>query len=373
LSESLRLVFCGLSLSSSWGNGHATTYRGLLKELRLRGHSIVFLERDVSWYRDNRDLPASDFCELSLYQNLEELESSYSETVRDADVVVVGSYTPDGIAVGHWVQRTALGLKVFYDIDTPVTLAQLNAGSCTYLSPDLIPDYDLYLSFTGGPTLEHIERHLGSPCARVLYCSVDPSKYFPQTHRTLWDLGYLGTYSVDRQPKLDALLLQTAIQRPESRFAVAGAQYPPNIEWPQNVERVDHIPPEKHRQFYNSQRFTLNVTRSDMVIAGYSPGVRLFEAAACGVPIISDYWHGLDSIFRTGSEIFVAATTSDTLQILAQPPEVSLRVAERARERVLREHTSSHRALEFERYVRSLLDSSRGQRSDGRQRLQFYS
>ena len=175
------------------------------------------------------DFPASDFCELSLYQNLEELESSYSETVRAADVVVVGSYTPDGIAVGHWVQRTALGLKVFYDIDTPVTLAQLNAGSCTYLSPDLIPDYDLYLSFTGGPTLEHIERQLGSPCARVLYCSVDPSKYFPQTHSTLWELGYLGTYSVDRQPTLDALLVQSAMQRPESRFAVAGAQYPPDL------------------------------------------------------------------------------------------------------------------------------------------------
>lgn len=356
MSASLRFVVCGLSLSSSWGNGHATTYRGLLKQLHRLGHSVLFLERDVPWYRDNRDLHDPEFCELRFYEDIAELESRFSGEVRRADVVIVGSYTPEGIFVGDWVRRTANSLKVFYDIDTPVTLASLKAGTCEYLSPELIPTYDLYLSFTGGPTLRRIERRFGSPCARVLYCSVDPVQYFPEEQPKRWELGYLGTYSADRQPALDALLLQPARHRPDQRFIVAGPLYPPNSEWPQNVERVDHLSPSDHRRFYNSQRLTLNITRADMVKAGHSPSVRLFEAAACGVPIVSDYWRGLESIFRLGSEIFIARTPADILRLVRQSPERALVAADRARKRVLREHTAAHRALQLENYIRRGLE-----------------
>jgi spore maturation protein CgeB len=357
VSASLRFVVCGLSLSSSWGNGHATTYRGLLKQLQQLGHSVLFLERDVPWYRDNRDLPDPDFCDLKFYKTLTELESLYSAEVRRADAVIVGSYTPEGIAVGEWVGRIARGLKAFYDIDTPVTLAQLKTAACEYLSADLIPDYDLYLSFTGGPTLRSIERRLGSPCARVLYCSVDPCQYFPQAQQMQWDLGYLGTYSADRQPALNKLLIEPAARRPDGRFIVAGPMYPPEIAWPQNVERVEHLSPRDHRQFYNSQRLTLNITRTDMVNAGYSPSVRLFEAAACGVPIVSDYWQGLESIFRLGSEILIARTSADTPQFLRQPPEKLMAMADRARNRVLSQHTAAHRASQLETYVRQRLNA----------------
>jgi spore maturation protein CgeB len=355
-SRPLDIVILGLSITSSWGNGHATTYRGLARELAARGHRVRFLERDVPWYAENRDLPAPPYCETRLYKSLEELRRRYRAEVRDADVAIVGSYVPEGVAVGEWVTETARGLTAFYDIDTPVTLAKLARGDAEYLSRELIPRYGLYLSFTGGPTLTRLERELGAPMARALYCSVDPALYFPGPEAPRFALGYLGTYSADRQPKLDELLVTPARRLPEARFAVAGPQYPAEIRWPENLARVEHVPPGEHRGFYGAQRFTLNVTRADMVQAGYSPSVRLFEAAACGVPVISDEWEGLDTFFAPGEEILVARSAEDTIGFLTGLSEVARRaIAERARRRVLAGHTAAHRAERLERYIRERL------------------
>ncbi|MFN7141005.1 MAG: glycosyltransferase, partial [Limisphaerales bacterium] len=258
--------------------------------------------------------------------------------------------------IGEWVTRTAQNVKAFYDIDTPVTLANLAKGDLDYLTKDLIPRYDLYLSFTGGPTLDKLEQELGSPMARPLYCSVDPKIYYPEDHDRPWDLGYLGTYSADRQPTVRKLLIEPAIQSTNSRFVVAGPQYPKEIDWPANVDRIIHLPPSEHRKFYNQQCFTLNVTRADMIEAGYSPSVRLFEAAACGTPIISDYWEGLDTIFELGDEILVARGSEDVLNFFMKiPKDERVEIGNLARERVLKEHTAAHRAGELESYIQELL------------------
>ena len=347
----LDCVFLGLSITSTWGNGHATTYRALLKELAARGHRVTFLERDVPWYSSNREFDKAPYCQISLYSSLAELRDRYTNLVRNADLVVVGSYVPEGITVGEWVISTAKGIRAFYDIDTPVTLANLQAGKCEYLSRFLYPQYDLYLSFTGGPTLTYIEEKLGSPCARALYCSVDPSLYFPDPQPPEWEIAYLGTYAPDRQPALKRFLLDVALAHPQGQFAVAGPQYPDNIEWPENVLRIHHLPAHEHVRFYNSQKFTLNLTRQDMVKAGYSPSVRLFEAAACGVPIITDEWPGLDTIFTPGSEILPVRRSADVSSYLQMPSEQRLQVAEKARERTLRFHTAAVRAQELEGYV----------------------
>jgi spore maturation protein CgeB len=241
-------------------------------------------------------------------------------------------------------------VTAFYDIDTPVTLARLANGGADYVSRALIPKYDVYLSFTGGPTLERLEREFGARMARALYCSVDPEQYAPEATEPSWDLGYLGTYSDDRQPVLDRLLLDVARRWPSGRFAVAGPQYPETIDWPANVDRTIHLEPAKHRRFYNTLRYTLNITRRDMVAAGYSPSVRLFEAAACGTPIISDRWPGLDTFFRPGVEILLADGTRQAIEYLRDIPDARrTRIGAQARERVLRSHTSAHRAAEFER------------------------
>jgi spore maturation protein CgeB len=351
--DRLRIVVLGLSITSSWGNGHATTFRSLLRALSARGHDVTFLERDLPWYADNRDLPSPPYCTTHLYSSLDELRDRFSTMVREADVVIVGSYVPDGARVCEWVLRTARGQTAFYDIDTPVTLSKLAAGDEEYLSASAIPRFDLYLSFTGGKTLQTLERRYGSPRARALYCSVDPSLYHPLDCRKRWDLGYLGTYSDDRQPTLSRMLIEPAARWPFRRFVVAGPQYPDSIEWPANVERTMHLPPAEHVEFYNAQRFTLNVTRAAMVRAGHSPSVRLFEAAACGVAVISDPWVGLDELFRPGEDILVAETTEDVLRILRHVSEEEARaIGERARRRVLAEHTSERRAEELERHLR---------------------
>jgi spore maturation protein CgeB len=266
--------------------------------------------------------------------------------------VIVGSYVPDGIAVGQWVTDHAQGVTAFYDIDTPVTLSALERGVCEYLSAELIARFSLYLSFTGAPTLRKLEREYQSPMARALYCSVDPALYFAERVPQKWVLGYLGTYSDDRQPTVQRLLIEAAAKLTNQRFVVAGPQYPDSIRWPKNVQRITHLEPKKHRAFYNAQCFTLNVTRADMIRAGYSPSVRLFEAAACGTPIISDDWAGLGEFFTPGEEILIARSTEDMLEILRAMPESDARaIGERARERVLAAHTAAHRAAELEGFI----------------------
>ncbi len=348
----MRLVVLGLSLSSSWGNGHATTYRSLLRAFADRGHTVTFLERDVPWYRGrHRDLAEPDFCRLAFYDDLAGLDGFRGE-VAAADAVMVGSYVPDGQAVGAWAQGHARGVTAFYDIDTPVTVAALERGACPYLAPELIPGYGLYLSFTGGPMLERLAREFGSPRPRALHCCVDPDRYRAWTGEARWDLSYLGTYSDDRQPVLERLLLEPARRAPHLRFCVAGPQYPGAIDWPANVERFEHVGPADHAEFYGVSRFTLNVTRADMVRAGWSPSVRLFEAAACGTPIISDLWDGIDAIFAPGRDILLARDGDAVLASLTGMAEAERRALGRAGQaRVLAAHTAAHRAAELEAYI----------------------
>ncbi|HEU0045005.1 CgeB family protein [Sphingomonas sp.] len=346
----MKLVVLGLSLSSSWGNGHATTFRALLRAFAARGHEVLFLERDVPWYAGQRDLADPDWCRLELYRDLDELHRWAGEIAR-ADAVIVGSYVPDGVAVGRFAQRTATGVVAFYDIDTPVTLAKLERGDFEYLTPDLIAGYDMYLSFTGGPTLAYLEEHYGSPAARALYCSVDAGVYRATGEAKRWDLSYLGTYSDDRQPTLTRLLVDVARAAPHKKFVVAGPQYPAGIDWPANVERIEHLPPSEHAAFYSASRWTLNVTRADMIARGWSPSVRVFEAAACATAIVSDRWDGLDQLLAPDREIVLADGTADVLAALDRLDAEAIGAAGRAR--ILAEHTAAHRAVELEQHLAS--------------------
>jgi spore maturation protein CgeB len=347
----MRVAMLGLSITSSWGNGHATNYRGLVKALERRGHSVVFLERDVPWYAAHRDLPKPPHGRTELYRSLGELREQHADDIANADLVVLGSYVPDGISVAEWALGTTSGAVAFYDMDTPVTLSALERGECEYLVPELVPRFDVYLSFTGGLTLERLERQHGARRARAFYCFVDPEEHRPKERDECWALGYLGTHSADRQPGVERLLLEPARARPELRFAIAGPQFPQELDWPPNVDRVQHLPPAEHARFYAGQRFTVNVTRADMLRAGWSPSVRLFEAAACATPVISDWWEGLDSFFEPGREILV----EHALQHLERlEPDESREIGKRARSRVLREHTADHRAAQLEAEVAAL-------------------
>jgi spore maturation protein CgeB len=351
----MKLVVMGLTVTSSWGNGHATTFRALLKALYRRGHKIVFFEKDVEWYRSNRDMPRPNFCEVVLYEAWSEVAERVARETRDADAVVVGSYFPDAIVATSAMFDRGVRPVLFYDIDTPVTMAGLRRdGRTAYLDAETIPGYAAYMSFTGGPALKELEEGFGSPMAVPLYCSVDTALYRRAEIRAEFrcDLSYLGTYAEDRQTKLMELLNEPAVQLPGGEFLVAGPMYPDGVAWAGNVRRLNHVSPPDHPAFYTSARFTLNLTRREMVLAGYSPSVRLFEAAACGAAMISDWWAGLDEFFEPGEEILVAANAAEVEAILTDVSmDAAAELGRRARERVLTAHTAERRAEEFERIV----------------------
>lgn len=344
----MKLTIFGLTLSSSWGNGHATPYRALLRGLHRLGHRCVFYEKDVEYYYWRRDFTSCDYCELVLYPEWLAVRARALADAAESDVVVVGSYCPEGARIGEELLGLPGPLHVFYDLDTPITLEKLQAGGLDYLTARQIPVYDLYLSFTGGEILRELEDAWGARRARPLYGCVDPEVYarVPPRQEYQCRLSYMGTHSPDRQHKLERLFLEPARQLPVERFLLAGSLYPWDWTWPLNVERFDHVAPADHPALYSSSRATLNITRDGMARAGYCPSGRFFEAAACGTPILSDWWQGLHEFFGP-EEIVVVGNETDVIAALSRDDVELARMAGRARQRTLEEHTGEHRARQL--------------------------
>ena len=354
----MKFVFFGLTISSSWGNGHATLLRGLFKALTARRHRIAFFERDVPYYAAHRDLVEMPGVDLYLYNDWLEIAARARDVVAESDVAVVTSYCPDGIAATDIVVSSNINLSVFYDLDTPVTLEALQHGEqLAYIGSRKLADFDLVLSYTGGAALMALQDELGARRVVPLFGSVDPDVHHPAPARAVYeaDISYLGTYAVDRQRVLDDLFIQVARRLPERRFVVGGSKYPSDFPWQQNIWYVQHVPPSAHAAFFCSSPLTLNVTRGPMARMGYCPSGRLFEAAACGAAMISDDWAGLDTFFEPGVEIVVARDTADVIAAVQLPPAEIARIAKAGRERVLESHTAAHRAAELE----TILDSAR--------------
>ena len=349
----LKITLFGLTISSSWGNGHATPYRAILKALHRSGHRVVFFEKDVEYYALRRDFSSSEYCELRLYEDWETVRSSALACAAESDVVVVASFCPEGARIADEVLCLEHPLRVYYDLDTPVTLAMLEREELDHLRRDQIPCFDLYLSFTGGEVLTILEEQMGAQMARPLYGCVDPDVYMRTPAREDFRclLSYMGTYSHDRQRQLDQLFLTPARTLSNKTFILAGSLYPWSWQWPANVRRFDHVMPAEHPAFYSSSRLTLNITRAEMARYGYCPSGRFFEAAACGTPIVTDRWLGLDTFFRDREEIFICDSTSDVLAALESSDEQLRQLAGRARERTLDEHTGTHRAHQLVGYL----------------------
>lgn len=355
----MKIVFFGLTISSSWGNGHATLLRGLFKALTARGHEIVFFERDVPYYAAHRDLVESPNIKLRLYQDWHDIITTARKEIIEADAAVITSYCPDGIAATDLVASASVNLRVFYDLDTPVTLEALQNGEqLTYIGPRGLVDFDLVLSYTGGAALTALEDQLGARRVVPLFGSVDPDIHHPACSLSGYnaDLSYLGTYAADRQQALDELFIQVARRMPQKRFIVGGSKYPVDFPWRQNIWYVQHVAPSAHAAFFCSSPLTLNITRGAMARMGYCPSGRLFEAAACGVAIVSDEFAGLDEFFQPGSEIIVARTTADVIAVMQFSQDELAQVARAGRERVLNSHTAAHRAAELERIFEDTLN-----------------
>jgi spore maturation protein CgeB len=346
----MKIVIFGLTISSTWGNGHATLWRGLCGALGRKGHRVAFFERNAPYYAGARDCYAVPGGELIFYDHWSSIEARASKELADADVGIVTSYCPDGIAASETVLAAARALRVFYDLDTPVTLGRLTRGeSLPYLGPAGLRDFDLVLSYTGGKAIEQLRARLGARRVFALYGHVDPEVHqpAPPVARYSSDLSYLGTFATDRQEALERLFIEPARGLPHKRFLLAGAQYPNDFPWSENIFFVRHLPASEHPAFFSSSRLTLNVTRRDMAGMGWCPSGRLFEAAACGAAMVSDCWEGLDSFFAPGTEILVARDTSDVASALQLSDAEINRIGTAARERALAEHTSEHRAQQL--------------------------
>ncbi|HEX2135703.1 MAG TPA: glycosyltransferase [Microvirga sp.] len=361
----MKMVVFGLAISSSWGNGHATLWRGLCRALARRGHHVVFFEHDVPYYAGTRDLFEVPGGALVLYQDWDSVRRRAASEIADADVAMVTSYCPHGIEATELV-LDGRAARVFYDLDTPVTLSRLRAGeTTTYIGPRGLKEFDLVLSYTGGAALDVLRDELGARRVAPLYGHVDPEVHRPVESVEAFraDLSYLGTYAADRQPALETLFVEAARRRPERRFLIGGAQYPQDFPWAPNIYFVRHLPPPDHPAFFSSSRLTLNVTRQAMAEMGWCPSGRLFEASACGTPILSDRWEGLEAFFEPGAEILVAGTTEEAVAALDLGDRELRRIAEASRERTLREHTSERRAAHLEDLIAGLATPSAGRRA----------
>ena len=346
----MKIVVFGLTITSSWGNGHATLWRGLCKALARAGHEVVFFERDMPYYAEARDLHELRGGKLVLYPDWDQIRRQARAETGSADAAIVTSYCPDALAAGELIGESGHALSVFYDLDTPVTLARLASGSeVRYVGARGLADFDLVLSYTGGAALDELRSRLYARNVAPLYGHVDPQLHRPEPARPHYraHLSYLGTYSADRQAALEACFIGPARQRPQHRFLIAGAQYPQEFPWSSNIYFVRHLPPAEHPAFFCSSRLTLSVTRAPMARTGWCPSGRLFEAAACGTPVLSDSWEGLEHFFTAGKDILVAQSEDDALAALDLGDAELARLGCAARERVLAEHTSEKRACEL--------------------------
>ncbi len=346
----MRICIFGLTVSSSWGNGHATLWRGLIRSLAAAGHELTFFEKDVPWYASARDASSPEGCRLVLYPGWQEIEDEARREIARSDVAMVTSYCPDALAATDEVLGQERALRVFYDLDTPVTLDRLAAGErVEYIGSDGLRAFDLVLSYTGGRALDALRERLGARNVAPLYGSVDPAAHRPAapTPHYAADLSYMGTFAADRQQGLSALMLEPAQRLPRKRFLIAGAQYPVDFPWSPNIFFVRHLPPGEHPAFFSSCALTLNIPRRAMAELGYCPSGRLFEAAACGAPMLSDWWEGIEQFLEPGRELLIARSAEEAVEALAIAPAELKRIAEAARRRVLAEHTNDRRAQEL--------------------------
>ncbi len=352
----MKITIFGLTISSSWGNGHATPYRAILRALRRKVHEVTFYEKDVSYYASRRDFSSCDFCDLRLYPDWESVRRQALSCARESDVVICASYCPEGARIIDEVLQLDGPTKIFYDLDTPITLRNLSNGDLEYIRAEQVPAFDSYLSFTGGDILQELVSRWGARQAFPLYGCVDPDVHLRAQLRDEFRcaFSYMGTYAADRQQKLEELFLAPAQHLPQEQFVLAGSLYPWQMQFPGNVRRIEHVSPSDHPALYSSSRATLNITRNEMASSGYCPSGRFFEAAACGTPIVTDWFAGLETFFETeGSaiELLLARSTQDAISAMRLPHEELARIAARARERTLAEHTGEQRADELLRYI----------------------
>jgi spore maturation protein CgeB len=352
----MNIAFYGSSLLSSYWNGAATYYRGLLRDLALRGWSVTFYEPDAFDRQSHRDIDPPEWAKVVVYPATEEAVRAVTAEARRADVVVKASGVGvfDDLLLEATVAAAAPhALRLFWDVDAPATLAELRA------TPDhpmhrLLPRLDMVLTYGGGPPVIDAYRAIGARACRPIYNALDPQTHHPVAFdpRFAGDLAFLGNRLPDREARVERFFLEPAAQLPERRFLIAGSGWD-DKPMPANVGRIGHLSTNDHNAFNVSPLAVLNIARDSMAEVGFSPATRVFEAAGAGACLITDAWEGIELFLTPDEEVLVARDGQDVVEHLAAlTPERARAIGEAARQRIVAEHTYARRAVEADALFR---------------------
>ncbi|EAQ02262.1 hypothetical protein OB2597_19306 [Pseudooceanicola batsensis HTCC2597] len=345
-----RIAFYGSSLLSSYWNGAATYYRGMVRALASHGWTVTFYEPDVWDRQKNRDMDPPDWCRVAIWQPTDEGLRTAAGQAAEADVVIVAS------GIGHAddaLRREVLNragrnaLKIWWDVDAPATLAEMRGAAGHPLRRDL-PEFDIVLTYGGGRPVIDGYRALGARDCVPIYNALDAATHFPvpPDPRFAADLGFLGNRLPDREARVAEFFLKPAAALPDRRFLLGGSGWDP-AALPDNVRAVGHVGTGDHNAFNVTPRAVLNIARDSMAEAGFSPATRVFEAAGAGACLITDAWKGIEMFLKPGREVLVARDGDEVAEILrGLSSDDARRIGEAAMARVRADHTYQNRAEE---------------------------
>src|SRR5690349_16847219 len=356
MNDSLKISFFGSSLVSSYWNGAATYYRGLIRALSHLGHRVTFYEPDAYGRQQNRDMEDPDWARVVVYEaeGTTGVERALEEA-HDADVIVKAS----GVGVfDEFLEREVLSaarrdsMVAFWDVDAPATLDRIEQNASDPFRA-LVSKYDAIFTYGGGePVVRAYKRHGARECVPI-YNALDPSTHFPVAPDPKWsaDLSFLGNRLPDREARVEEFFLRPAALSSAHTYLLGGSGWG-DKSMPANVKYAGHVGTGDHNVFNCSARAVLNISRESMARYGFSPATRVFEAAGAGACLITDYWEGIDHFFEPGQEILVAHNGEDVARIVSNlTAEEAKSIGDRALRRVLRDHTYDNRAVQVDRIL----------------------
>jgi spore maturation protein CgeB len=364
----MKIAFYGSSLVSSYWNGAATYYRGIIRDLARRGYDITFYEPDAYDRQSHRDIEPPDWCRVVVYPATVEHMKRVVARAAEADIVVKAS----GVGVfdnelldGVMAAARPDAMRIFWDVDAPATIAELREHPDHPMHAGLA-DLDAVLTYGGGPPIVAAYESLGARHCRPIYNALDPDTHHPVApdEKFRGDLGFLANRLPDRERRVEEFFLNAAEQLPHRAFLLGGAGWEDKPKSP-NVRYIGHVPTRDHNPFNSTALAVLNVARDSMATIGYSPATRVFEAAGAAACIVTDAWEGVGLFLEPGKEILVARDGRDVAALIAElTPHRAAEIGRRALARVLRDHTYAQRGAEVDAFFRKFRE--RGQMRERR-------
>jgi spore maturation protein CgeB len=359
----MRIAFYGSSLVSSYWNGAATYYRGLIKALAGLGHEVTFYEPDIYDRQRHRDIEPPGWCRVVVYPGTVEAARLVAAEAAGADIVVKASGVgfADNELLSFLLDAARPGaLRIFWDVDAPATLAEMRADPAHPLRTAL-GRLDLVLTYGGGDPVVAAYREMGAARCVPIYNALDPETHYPVAPepRFAGDLAFLGNRLPDREVRVEEFFLRAASLLPGRRFLLGGAGWDGKPMSP-NVRYLGHVGTADHNAFNATPLAVLNISRASMAENGYSPATRVFEAAGAGACLITDQWVGIELFLAPGSEVLVARDGRDVAEIVAAlTPGSAAAIGKAALARVLGEHTYAHRARQADAIFREFFAAGR--------------